>query len=97
MNTRKRGNVMYTSLSGEIITKNEERGARSSHVRVSVTSGIANSFVVLGKDIHVNFAVKKLILLISYVSTKYIFIEADVVKGDNSIHQLVFSFLSLFI
>lgn len=71
MNTRKRGNVMYTSLSGEIITKNEERGARSSHVRVSVTSGIANSFVVLGKDIHVNFAVKKLILLISYVSTKY--------------------------
>ncbi|XP_065937265.1 pseudouridylate synthase RPUSD4, mitochondrial [Magallana gigas] len=38
MNTRKRGNVMYTSLSGEIITKNEERGARSSHVRVSVTS-----------------------------------------------------------
>uniref|UniRef100_K1PKP5 RNA pseudouridylate synthase domain-containing protein 4 n=1 Tax=Magallana gigas TaxID=29159 RepID=K1PKP5_MAGGI len=38
MNTRKRGNVMYTSFSGEIITKNEERGARSSHVRVSVTS-----------------------------------------------------------
>lgn len=71
MNTRKRGNVMYTSLSGEIITKNEERGARSSHVRVSVTSGIANSFVVLGKDIHVNFAVKKLILLIPYVSTNY--------------------------
>lgn len=46
---------MYTSLSGEIIAKNEERGARSSHVRVSVTSGIANSFVILGSDSHINF------------------------------------------
>lgn len=46
---------MYTSLLGEIIAKNEERGARSSHVRVSVTSGIAHSFVILGSDIHINF------------------------------------------
>lgn len=73
MNTRKRGNVMYTSFSGEIITKNEERGARSSHVRVSVTSGIANSFVVLSNDIHVNFAVKIITLWIPYVSTKYMY------------------------
>lgn len=73
MNTRKKGNVMYTSLSGEIITKNEERGARSSHVRVSVTSGIANSFVILSNNIHVNFAVKIIPLLIPYVSTKYMY------------------------
>lgn len=37
-NTRKRGNVMYTSLSGKIIAKYEKKGVRSSHVRVSVTS-----------------------------------------------------------
>lgn len=69
INTRKKGNVMYTSLSGEIIAKSEERGARSSHVRVSVTSGIANSFVILGNDIHINFVVKTATLLTLYVTT----------------------------
>lgn len=73
MNIRKRGNVMYISLLGEIIIKNEERGVRSSYVRVFVILGIVNFFVVLGKDIYVNFVVKKLILLIFYVLIKYIY------------------------
>lgn len=73
MNIRKRGNVMYISLLGEIIIKNEERGVRSSYVRVFVILGIVNFFVVLGKDFYVNFVVKKLILLIFYVLIKYIY------------------------
>lgn len=64
---------MYISLLGEIIIKNEERGVRSSYVRVFVILGIVNFFVVLGKDIYVNFVVKKLILLIFYVLIKYIY------------------------
>ncbi|XP_048742701.1 uncharacterized protein LOC125656154 [Ostrea edulis] len=36
--TRRKGNVFSTTLSGEIIGRNEEKGARSSHVRISITS-----------------------------------------------------------
>lgn len=64
---------MYISLLGEIIIKNEERGVRSSYVRVFVILGIVIFFVILGNDIYVNFVVKKLILLIFYVLKKYIY------------------------
>ncbi|XP_062569803.1 mitochondrial mRNA pseudouridine synthase Rpusd3-like isoform X2 [Saccostrea cucullata] len=37
-NDRKKGQVYSTTLCGEVIGRNEEKGVRSSHVRVSVTS-----------------------------------------------------------
>lgn len=64
---------MYISFLGEIIIKNEERGVRSSYVRVFVILGIVNFFVVLSNDIYVNFVVKIIILLIFYVLIKYMY------------------------